>query len=445
MAGIKKKWRNLSLRKAFVITVFVSVGMIALLSAITIFGCLEARKYLFPDSKMAYLGLTKEYEDGSGITEEILISLDADYQEIPVTISSSISAEDEQGEELEKQKEMPVKYSITKADTGFQFLSPKRKLAYQALGVGIIVLPAIYAVIGVLLSAFWFYRHKLSRPIERLEYSIGQIQQQNLEFEVGFVGEDELGRVCSSFDEMRKILYQNNQSLWNMLEERKRLQASVAHDLRNPITIIQTYAEYLNLNIGQGSITQEQLKGMVDNLQITAKRMEEYTDSIRNISRLEELELSPVLTDLSKALPDMKEELGVLAEKEHKKLIADELTGELWGMADISALYRILENLVANASRYAEEMIWMKCSAGGDGITIQISDDGPGFPKKVLSGKRTYFTTADNKSGHLGMGLSICRILCRKLGGRLELANKKDGGAEAVIYLVREPEAYFHG
>ena len=82
------------------ITVFVSVGMIALLSAITIFGCLEARKYLFPDSKMAYLGLTKEYEDGSGITEEILISLDADYQEIPVTISSSISAEDEQGQVL---------------------------------------------------------------------------------------------------------------------------------------------------------------------------------------------------------------------------------------------------------------------------------------------------------------------------------------------------------
>lgn len=436
MEGIKNRWRNLSLRKAFVITVLGSTGIIALLSVITILCCLKGRGYLLPDSRIAYLTVEKEYRSGSEseiVKEIILISMDEESQKIPISFASS--ADDTSMGDGGKLEDASVKYSITNAENGFDYLTPKRKLAYQLLGAAIIILPTIYAVIGVLLCAFWFYRHKLARPIERLEYSIGQIQQHNLEFEVGFLGEDELGRVCSSFEEMRKTLYQNNQSLWNMLEERKRLQASVAHDLRNPITIIQTYAEYLKLNLAQGSLAKEQLGEMVDNLQITAKRMEQYTDSIRDIGRLEEMEIHPILTDLAEILPDLEEELMVLAQKEHKQLIINDLAEELWGMADVPALYRILENLVANASRYARETVRMNCTASGSGITIRVSDDGPGFPQKVLSGKRTYFTTADHKSGHMGMGLAICRILCGKLGGRMELCNKKGGGAEAKIFL----------
>lgn len=460
MERIKNGWRNLSLRKAFIITVLSSVCMIILLSSVTILFCLWGRHFLLPDADSAYLTLEKEYSDGTVTEETMLISLKEGHWEMPLGIVASKEESMMEGEEAaqsEKEEEFIKRYSIDKAESAYGYLTPKRKLAYQALGIGVFLLPVVYVLLGILLTAVWFYRHKLSRPIRKLQYAIDQIQQQNLDFHIESVSGDELGQVCSSLEKMRQVLYQNNQSLWNMLEERRRLQASVAHDLRNPITIIQTYAEYFKLNLRTGNLEEESLDDMVDNLQTAAKRLEQYTDSIRDISRLEEIEVHPESLNLTEVLPEMAEELELLAEKEGKELVfcggkteeerkrkAAErrneredllVPGNVYVNTDISALYRILENLVANASRYARKQICLSCGREADYIKIVISDDGAGFSGKVLSGQDKYFITTDAEDGHLGMGLSICRILCRKLGGKMKLYNRQDGGAEVSIWL----------
>lgn len=433
MECIKNKWKNLSLRKAFILTVFLMISIIVLMSMITIVFCLQARHYLLPDANSVWLTVEKKYSNGE-TTETIKIPTDAEYWESPVSMSSGGSYDGESWQNgLEDIDEVFTNYKVTKVEDNFSCLSPKRQIVYRILGISITVLPTLYAMLGILLCALWFYKHKLSNPIRKLEYAIGQIQKQNLDFNVISEGEDELEKVCSSFEKMRRTLYENNQSMWNMLEERKRLQESVAHDLRNPITIIQTYAEYLKLYLVKEN-SSEELDKIVENLQTAAKRMEQYTDSIRDISKLEELEIHPVLVDLAEVLPDMEEELSLLAKNKNKKFRSNMLDGEMRGNIDVSALYRILENLVTNASRYASETIQMDCTTGEDGIIIRISDDGPGFSKKVLSQKKAYFTT-NSEDGHMGMGLSICRILCKKLGGKIELYNRKDGGAEAKIIL----------
>lgn len=435
MECIKNKWRDLSLRKAFMLTVFLTMTIIIMLSVITIVFCLRGRHYLLPDARSVWLTVEKKYNDWE-ITESIKIPIDEENWESPISISSGVSEEHEGESEKtvkEDSKEVSTDYKITKAEDSFCYLSPKRKMAYRILGVSIIVFPTIYAIIGILLCALWFYKHKLSRPIRKLENAIGQIQKQNLDFQIVSEGKDELEKVCFSFEEMRRTLYENNQSMWNMLEERRRLQASVAHDLRNPITIVQTYAEYLKLYLVEENPSEE-LGRIVENLQAASKRMEQYTDSIRDISKLEELEINPVLVNLAEVLPDMEEELSLLAKSKNKKFRSNMLVEEIRGIIDISALYRILENLVTNASRYASETIQMDCTIEEGGIIIRISDDGPGFSPKVLSQKKAYFTT-NGEDGHMGMGLSICRILCRKLGGKIELYNRKDGGAEAKIIL----------
>ena len=412
------------------LTVLLTVSIIVLLSVITIVFCLQGRDYLLPNARSAWLTVEKTYNNSYTTVEVLRIPTDAEYWESPV----ASGFENPSGENmLEDTDKVLTNYNITKAEDSLSYLSPKRQIVYHILGVSIIILPTLYAMLGIILCALWFYKHKLSNPIRKLEYAIGQIQKQNLDFEVESSGEDELERVCSSFEEMRRTLYENNQSMWNMLEERKRLQASVAHDLRNPITIIQTYAEYLKLYLVKENPSEE-LGKIVENLQTAAKRMEQYTDSIRDISKLEELEIHPVLVDLVEVLPDMEEELSLLAKNKNKKFRSNMLDGEMRGNIDVSALYRILENLVINASRYASETIQMDCTTGEEGIIIRISDDGPGFSPKVLSQKKAYFTT-NSEDGHMGMGLFICRILCRKLGGKIELYNKKDGGAEAKIIL----------
>ena len=70
---------------------------------------------------------------------------------------------------------------------------------------------------------------------------------------------DELGQLCAAFESMRQALVDNNRLLWDMLEERRALQASVAHDLRNPIAIMGGYVEHLQESRKAGLLTDEEL------------------------------------------------------------------------------------------------------------------------------------------------------------------------------------------
>jgi nitrate/nitrite-specific signal transduction histidine kinase len=87
---------------------------------------------------------------------------------------------------------------------------------------------------------------KLSVPLKLLSEATKQISAQNLDFSLHYNCTDEMGKLCSSFEQMRSTLHENFREMWNILEERKLLQASIAHDLRNPIAVIEGYTEYLS-------------------------------------------------------------------------------------------------------------------------------------------------------------------------------------------------------
>ena len=148
--------------------------------------------------------------------------------------------EDTEGDILSD--EQNVKYSVTKIENSFTALSPKRQLVYQASQIGMIVLPVFFSLTGILLCGLLFYWMKLKTPILLLASATQQIAEQGLDFQISYPRADEMGALCASFEQMRQFLKENNQKLWDMLEERRRLQRSVAHDLRNPIAIIQGYS-----------------------------------------------------------------------------------------------------------------------------------------------------------------------------------------------------------
>lgn len=65
---------------------------------------------------------------------------------------------------------------------------------------------------------------------------------------------------------MRQTLYDKNRQLWNMIEQRRLLQASVAHDLRNPIAIVEGYVEYMQQCLADGNLNDEELRHTLSNL-----------------------------------------------------------------------------------------------------------------------------------------------------------------------------------
>lgn len=456
MDKVKKKR---TLRKSFIYNVLCTFMIVVLLSGITIYGCVKFRKWILPDSQEVYLNITKEYDNKTEQTVSMLLNfgqeeeepfLEEKEEETKSEQSNNIIIEEETNEDgnyafkfsmyLEdgnnvvnkEPNEKNVKYSVDKIENSFDTLSPKRKAAYTGASVAMVGLPMFYSILGILICGFWFYKKKLDRPIKILEEATENISKQDLDFTVLYDGKDEMGALCNSFEKMRQALYESNKQLWSMLEERKVLQASVAHDLRNPIAIIEGYVEYLQMNLEQGEVSKDQLKKIVANLSEAAKRLERYTDSIRDINNLEDLEIQTDQCNLKLVLNEITEDFSIIAEKNHIGMDVVNHVNRQEAMIDKQVLYRIIENLFTNALRFAEKKIEICFSEKENQLLVEIKDDGMGFPKEILEKKSKYFITTDKTGKHIGMGLVISNILAKKHGGDIEIKNRTEKGALAV-------------
>lgn len=309
------------------------------------------------------------------------------------------------------------KYSLKKIEKSFDSLSPKRKLAYQVSGAAMVAAPAALAFIGIIWCSLFFYRKKLKQPLELLAGATDKIMEQDLDFKLAYDCADEMGALCQSFEKMRQVLYENNRKMWEMLEERRLLQASVAHDLRNPIAITKGYAEYLYTGMQRGGLDREKTCRIAKNLTMAAKRLEQYTDSVRQLNQLEEIKLNKKQVPVIKMAETVTEDLCLLAEQEGIVLKVVNHLPDCEIQIDFAVLCRILENIMSNALRFAKTQIILTFSMSGHILSITVEDDGEGFGPWFKEKKKKAFL-AHGTDGHLGIGLAVSRILCQMRGRR---------------------------
>ena len=108
---------------------------------------------------------------------------------------------------------------------------------------------------------------------------------------------------------------------------------------------------------------------------------------------------------------------------------------------DGELLYRVLENLISNALRFAERQIELAFYLEHGALSATVTDDGPGFSEKLLQKKTALFYSEDTSGKHLGLGLAVSRVLCQKHGGTIELSNQPPHGAcaKASIKIEQSP------
>lgn len=425
MGKIGEKFKNIQLKKAFRILVIFTVIAILIASALSVCLCVYFQKKLLPESQQVYLVVERTFEDGktSEIKQRIFYGTQTELAEL-VNVNS------------DKQEEQNVSYTVEQIENNFSSLTPKRKALYCVLNVLIFLMPILYSVIGVSFCSYFFYRKKLEQPILLLADAAKNIMDHNLDFEVMYHSDDEMGQLCKAFEQMRTALYKNNQELWKMVEEQKKLQASVAHDLRNPIAIIKGYAEYMQQCTENGKLNIDKVGNISNNLVVTANRMEKYTESIKYLNNLEELQIHKEVCDIGELLNDIAEDFKILAEK--KGLLFEYNRNELEkkGMLDRQVLYRILENIFMNALRFAQHEIKMQSLFNEGIIKIVITDDGIGFSNDVLYDLQ-HKLKLNLEGEHMGMGLAISKILCRKHGGNYIVENLNHGAKVTITLLVQ--------
>lgn len=383
MGKIKTK----SLRTSMAVTFLITICVIALLSSITIFAANQVQHEILKKRYMTINSPDFQMDENTG---NYILDIDNN--------------------------------NIT-----WQPLSRWDTVIYYGSYAAMVGLPVFYIAVGIGAAAAVYYRKKLRNPITQLQNGVERIQEDNLDFHIEYDGDDELGRLCCSMEKMRRELRQKHKALWESLEQRKLLNASVAHDLRTPITVLKGYLDYLEKNIPQDKLTEDMLFDTVSSMQGAVNRLELYVESVRDIEKIENIEIEKRSENVKLLLNELRSNVQQLAGNK-EIIISNDITVDKIQI-DKGVFFRILENLLQNALRYAEKQVSINLSHKKDFLILTVKDDGKGFSAADLEKATTVFYSNDKEKQHFGIGLSVCKILCEKHGGLLYVGNQKEKGA----------------
>ncbi len=320
--------------------------------------------------------------------------------------------------------------------------TPKAQNMINILHVAEIFLMIMYPVIGVCIASHFYYQNKLKEPLEKMIEEAAYIGRDDLSMPCKWDTQDEIGKACEAIEKMRKRLIENKQDMWELMEQQRDLNAAFAHDLRTPLTVMQGYTEMLIQFYPKGKMSQEKLMETFSCLDRQVKRLKNFAQTMKDIHSIEMMDIKKERTLLEKIEQKIRQ-TGEGLEQARKiqievKKSADPKQG---GYFDENIILEVAENLLSNALRYAKSKIEILLEIQGDFLLLYVKDDGRGFcQEEFYQAMRPYYTDPQKKEEgtHYGLGLSICKILCKKHGGTLELSNSIEGGAIvcASFYIV---------
>lgn len=98
---------------------------------------------------------------------------------------------------------------------------------------------------------------------------------------------------------------------------------------------------------------------------------------------------------------------------------------------------RLLINAISNSLSFVPDggAVTVAARAADGGVLAEITDNGPGFPEKLLREGVKAFGTTRKDTGGTGLGLFVCDQIVHRHGGTMALANLPGGGAKLTIFL----------
>jgi len=207
--------------------------------------------------------------------------------------------------------------------------------------------------------------------------------------------------------------------------DRSDLVATVAHELRSPLTGVKGFVQAL-LNRWD-RLNDEQKKLMLTTVHADSDRLSRLITELLDVARLDTGRLSmhqrpcdvPTLT--GRVIESVR--AGAPHDIEFQ---APQDLPEIW--ADPDKFTQVLTNLVENAIRHGSDPVTVTASKEGDHVSIQVDDSGDGIPPEVRQRAFTKFWTTGQRGGS-GLGLYLVNGLVRAHGGSTTIDDAPEGGA----------------
>jgi len=295
------------------------------------------------------------------------------------------------------------------------FLDDMQDSLLLATAVAVIVAIAL----GLLFSRL------ISRPMGQLAFSARRIATGDFSQRIKTSTDDEIGEVSAAFNSMAEQLEMKENS-------RRQLLADTAHELRNPLSIIQGNMEaWLD---GVISPTPEQIASVYDETVLLSRLI---TD-LRELSLAEagQLKLHQEATDLGELLT--MEISGIQNRCQEKDIsINAELAEEVPQVfIDADRIRQVLHNLIDNAIRHTPISGVIKVGARSDNpgwVAVSVSDSGSGIASEDLPYVFDHFYKADRsrQRGHggAGIGLALVKQFVELHGGKVWAESQAGNGS----------------
>jgi two-component system sensor histidine kinase BaeS len=207
--------------------------------------------------------------------------------------------------------------------------------------------------------------------------------------------------------------------------QRRTLLADVSHELRTPLAVLR--GELEAMIDGVHPIDEAHLTVAVDQIEMLTKLVED----LRTLTLAEggTLPLHKESTDLAILAQEAASAFTALASTTEVRLQV-QMPADL-PLVDVDPLriQQVIGNLVANALRYAPQGSAVSIVGGAcpDGVTVAVTDNGPGIAPELLPNLFERFTKSDDSRGS-GLGLAIARRLVEAHGGSIRAERPPEGG-----------------
>ena len=295
-------------------------------------------------------------------------------------------------------------------------------------------------------------------PVERMDRTMQQVEGGALDARVGTVAsDDEIGRLAAHLDRLLATLQGWHFELDAKVAERTRaleaaqqqlvrseklaavgqLTASIAHEVNNPIAVIQG-----NLDLVRELLDAEARARIAPELRLVdeqIERMRLIVTQLLQFARPTEFAGYVESVEPARAFEDCLVLVGHLLAKTRIELVRDFRATRTVSI-NRQELQQVLVNLLVNAIHAMADGGTLRIGtrdAGTDAVELSVADSGPGLPPELLAQLFQAFVT--RKKDGTGLGLWISRGIVERYGGDIVAANRAEGGACFTVRLQAEP------
>jgi two-component system sensor histidine kinase QseC len=235
----------------------------------------------------------------------------------------------------------------------------------------------------------------------------------------------------SELEPMQAALNRMLAQIQEVLGRERRFIADAAHEMRTPLAILRVHAQNL-----MEARTEDERRESLAFLIAGVDRTSRLVNQLLTMARLEPQAQTPALKaiDLTESVRDSLVELTPWLLSKHLELAFEASDRPCKVFADAAAIDIALNNLITNAANFSPEhgVITVQLSQADGFYALSVLDQGPGIDEADHARVFERFYSRGNTHG-AGLGLTIVNTIAHRLGGRITLANRAEGGLRATL------------